>query len=278
MKLSCLPVSYFRLIREGKLTIEQWASQAAALGLDAIDLSILFFRNRDSRKRAADIRKEIENYGIYVSVVNMYTDFTHPDPHERKQQLCQLQDDLAVAEELGAKMVRLTAGQGYPQISRKEGIHWAVAGLRGARGLWAGRKLTLLFENHSKPGIWKYPDFCLPTDIFLEIAVAIQPAGIRILFDTANPLVYGEEPVPLLEKVLDRVECLHVADIQKRGALDPVIIGKGIVPIPEIFCLLQKAGYDGNISIEEASGCGEDGIAKAIQYVRTAWMETGKKN
>ena len=42
MRLSCLPVSYFGQIIGGAMSVGQWAREAAELGLDAIDLSILF--------------------------------------------------------------------------------------------------------------------------------------------------------------------------------------------------------------------------------------------
>ena len=42
MKLSCLPVSFFADIIEGRMSVEQWARLGADLKLDAVDLSILF--------------------------------------------------------------------------------------------------------------------------------------------------------------------------------------------------------------------------------------------
>ena len=40
MQLSCLPVSFFRDIQEGRMSVGQWAEMGARAGLDAIDLSI----------------------------------------------------------------------------------------------------------------------------------------------------------------------------------------------------------------------------------------------
>ena len=42
MKLSCLPVSYYPQIVNGEKSVGQWACEAASIGLDAVDLSILF--------------------------------------------------------------------------------------------------------------------------------------------------------------------------------------------------------------------------------------------
>jgi hypothetical protein len=42
MKLSCLPVSFFSDITEGSMSVFEWAQMGASIGLDAIDISILF--------------------------------------------------------------------------------------------------------------------------------------------------------------------------------------------------------------------------------------------
>src|SRR3990172_8382811 len=46
MKLSCLPVSFYRDMTDGEMSIVDWAQIALELGLDAIDLSIILIRNR----------------------------------------------------------------------------------------------------------------------------------------------------------------------------------------------------------------------------------------
>ncbi len=50
MKLSCLPVSFFSDIIEGRMSVFEWAQMGASLGLDAIDISILFTPDHSSTK------------------------------------------------------------------------------------------------------------------------------------------------------------------------------------------------------------------------------------
>ena len=89
MKLSCLPVSFFPQIISGKMTFGKWASIAADSGLDAVDLSILFFRDRE-KADLNRVRLEIEAAGVGVAVVNTYPDLTYPDKTERGLQLTRL--------------------------------------------------------------------------------------------------------------------------------------------------------------------------------------------
>jgi sugar phosphate isomerase/epimerase len=50
-----------------------------------------------------------------------------------------------------------------------------------------------------------------------------------------------------------------------------VLLGTGIVPFDLLFFFLKRSGYEGWISIEEASGLGERGIEEAVGFVRSTW-------
>ena len=84
MRLSCLPVSYFPLLIKGEKSIESWAAEACKLGFDAIDLSIIFLRDKYLAE-LKKIRKAIEEVGMKVAIINTYPDFTHPGLTERKK-------------------------------------------------------------------------------------------------------------------------------------------------------------------------------------------------
>jgi sugar phosphate isomerase/epimerase len=270
MKLSCLPVSYFRQIINGQKTIAQWADEAKSLDLDAIDLSVILFKSFDSRL-LTEARNDIERRGLSMAVLNTYPDFTHPDAAQRNRQFSEMEHYLSVADQLRAKMIRITAGQAHPQTPRREGIAWAVEFFRRLSDKAEKHHVRLVYENHSKPGVWDYPDFSLPTDIFLEIADALFDTPIGILFDTANAFVANDDPMRLLEAVIDRVVCVHAADTKAPGPLAPTVIGRGIVPFDKIFSRLKNVGYNGWISIEEASGQGPAAVAEAVSYIRNIW-------
>jgi len=270
MKLSCLPVSFFKEIIRGAMGINQWAALGKSLDLDGIDLSVLFLQTLD-KAYLLNIRRGIEEEGIQVAVLNTYPDLTHPEEAERSREQAQLEAHIEAAGRLGAEMVRVTAGQGHPETGRSEGMDWAVEGLRRAAQKAEHAGVTPVYENHSKPGVWDHPDFSYPSDIFLKIADRLRETCIKILFDTANPVSRGEKPLPILESVIDRLSCVHAADTSSDHRLQPVLLGTGLVPFDDIFSFLKGSGYEGWISIEEASGLGERGIEEAIKFVRTRW-------
>ncbi|MFC1676752.1 sugar phosphate isomerase/epimerase family protein [Planctomycetota bacterium] len=276
MKLSCLPVSYFSSIIQNKMTIPQWVQEAKSLELDGIDLSVLLLKSTES-EYLKGIKKKIESSDLDLAVVNTYPDFTHPDSDERKRQLSKTKKEIIAACQLGAKMVRITAGQAHPETSRDKGFVWAVEALKRLSEETSCCDIKLAFENHSKPGIWDYPDFCLPTEIFLEIAEKLKDTSIGILFDTANPLVYGDDPIPILEQVIGRVICVHVADTKEVKKLAPVIIGTGIVDFSAIFSKLKQFNYGGWFSVEEASDQGQAGVTEAVKFVRRTWKNASSR-
>ena len=254
------------------MQIGEWARMGAELGLDAIDLSIMFIKNHTSvyLKRT---RKDIEASGMSVTMITAYPDFTHPCLIQRERELEYFKHDIALSSDLGATYLRILAGQAHPDTPIEEGINWVVESFRQVSPLADKLKVKLLFENHSKPGAWDYVDFSHPTEIFLRIVERIKDTGIGINFDTGNTLVYGDDPIPVLKKVISRVETIHAADTATRGKLDPVLLGEGIVPFAEIFSLLRQNKFDGWICIEESSGTGKEGIRKAVDFVRKTWAE-----
>lgn len=270
MKLSCIPVSLFKEIIGGSMSIQEWAQLGKEVGLDAIDVSILFIPDR-SRVAVARLRKAIEATGMRVAMVASYPDFTHPDAAQRARELAVAQEVVDVAAGLGAELVRVTAGQAHPETGRQDGIRWATEGLRQLTDRTRKSGVRLVYENHAKPGAWTYTDFSQPPDIFLAIVEATIDVGLGLNFDTANATAFSRDPLGLLEQCIDRVVSIHAADTAVRGELKPVLLGTGVTPLEAIFRRLVKAGWDNWICIEEASFQGRDGVAKAAHVVRQLW-------
>jgi sugar phosphate isomerase/epimerase len=204
-------------------------------------------------------------------MVTTYPDFTHPDPAQREAELLQEQEAVAVAAALGARFVRVTAGQAHPETGRAEGIRWAVEGLSRLVETTRQTGITLAYENHAKPGAWTYTDFCQPPDIFLEIVAGTRAVGLGLNFDTGNAATYADDPCRLLDRVIDRVVTVHASDSASRGELRHVLLGTGITPYPALFKQLKQAGWDGWICMEEASYQGQAGVEAAAQFIRQTW-------
>ena len=270
MKLSCLPVSFFAEILDRRMSIRDWAHMGASLGLDAIDLSILFVKDC-SPAELVKVRQEIEAEGSRVAMITSYPDFTHSEEQQRQNELVMEREIVEKAALLGAELVRVTAGQAHPETTRADGIEWAAEGLIALAKSTRDSGVKLVYENHAKPGAWQYTDFSQPPEIFLEIFRQTEQVNLGINFDTGNAATFAGDPLAFLETVLPRVVSIHASDSATKGELRHVLLGTGITPYPQIFARLQQAGWDGWICMEEASNLGRQGVETAMKFIRQTW-------
>jgi sugar phosphate isomerase/epimerase len=252
------------------MSLADWIDFAAGLKLDGVDLTLLFL-DRKNHGDLSKLRQLLRRRRLSLCMVACYPDFTHPDGVERALQTKEMIAAIRKASYLGARFLRVTAGQSHPGVTREQGVRWAIEGLRQILPVADEAGVTLVYENHSKGTPWDYWDFSQPSGIFLEILNALADTSLRVNFDTANPLVAREDPLWLLEAVRGRLGTVHAADVAAPGVLQPVVLGTGIVPFEDIFRILKHTGYDGWICIEEASHTGASGFRSAVSFVREAW-------
>lgn len=277
MKLSCLPVSIFSDFISGKLDIGQWAGIARDAGFDGFDISTMFIKNH-TPTYLSEVKRQIGDAGIPLVMVTAYPDFVHPDAAQRKREEAYLSRDMAVAAELGGRYLRVLAGQAHPGVGRAEGVARAVEGLRKAAEEAAEYGITLVYENHAKPGAWHYIDFSFPPDIFLDVFEGIRDTPVMVNFDIGNATAECSNPgdeLKLLSKVIDKVATLHVCDMKRMGAFTPTLAGTGVTPIAELFAYVKDRGFDGWFCIEEAGGMGVEGVGKAHDHIRSVWARIG---
>lgn len=268
-KISCLPVSLYKEFFAGDRTIEQWSMQAAALGLDSIDINALFIREM-SMEQIAQIRKALT---VPVLMVSAYSDFTLPDDEARSDALKTALADMERAAAIGAKYIRLTAGQAYPgeddavMCRRVYDCFCVCCELAQKLGI------TVLLENHSKPGAWQYIDYNFDLAHFLQLWEVLKPLPISINFDTANAYALTDWK-KILDAVAGRIATVHINDLASIQPLSFCLAGDGIVPMEEIVDAVYATGFEGDICLEEAAFLGWEGIKKATAYT----MELCKKH
>ena len=277
MRLSCLPVSLYPDLLSGRLTPGGWFRLAAALGLDGADLSVAHVRSR-SPAYLDDLKAESVDAGVSIAMLVTYTDFTQPNASRRAQETDELRRWIDAAARLGASYLRVTAGQAHPDVSESDGLDWAVAGLVACLDPAEAAGVRLLYENHVRGAAWTRNDFTQPAARFLQVVHRTAESSLGVLFDTANNLALDEDdgnPLALFEQVKDRVGAVHLSDLRRRGAFEPVLVGRGVAPIPALLAALVGAGFDGWISVEEASHSGPDAFPAAVAFADAAWIEAG---
>lgn len=200
-----------------------------------------------------DWRDRAARAGVRIAMVVTYSDFIR----------------------LQAPYVRLTAGQGRSGVAWADGMRWGFQGLTRAAAYARRLGITALYENHTRGSVWLWNDFSQLVDRYLELVEATAGSDLALLFDTANNLALWARPESVLARVRNRVAAVHLADIERPGAFKPVVPGTGASPHASILKALRRGGFDGWISVEEASGNGLDGLAAGFGHADAVWQSIG---
>ena len=274
MRLSCLPVSLYPDLAAGRRTPGDWFRMAARLGLDGADLSVTHLPHGAPAALHA-LRREATDAGVEIVMLATYSDFTHPEPAVRAREVDGVRSSIAAGVELGVRFLRLTAGQDHPGIPLNAELDWVAEGLVACLPDAAAAGVRLLYENHVRGAVWTYNDWTQPAERFLEVVRRTTGTRLGILFDTANYLVLHDDPLDVLHQVKDRVGAIHLSDIRRAGTFEPTVIGTGAAPIEPLLRIMVEHGFDGWVSIEEASRTGDDGFHKAVAFAESAWLAAG---
>lgn len=106
--------------------------------------------------------------------------------------------------------------------------------------------------------------------ILKEIANLVGSDRVLVNYDTANAIFYGDvDVVQDFGDCMDKVGYIHLKEkAAGRQEWDFPALGKGYVPFPEVFALLEKAGNDSPFSIEiEFTAAGPKDLAEINQAV-----------
>lgn len=260
-KISCLPISLYPEFFAGERTIPQWSAQAYELGLDAVDINALFLREKSDEEIAA-IKGQLT---LPVLMVSAYSDFTLPDAQKRAEALETAKADIRRAAVIGAKYIRLTAGQAYPDQPDDEMCTRVYDCFAVCVEVAKEYGVEILLENHSKPGAWQYVDYNFHMEHFLMLWERLKTLPIYINFDTANACALHDWK-RILQAVAGRIATVHINDLASIEPLSFVQVGTGIVPMEEILDAVYATGFRGDLCIEEAAFRGWAGIEDAAAY------------
>jgi len=286
VKLAAFPKCYLdNIIVQKSMTLFDWIAKAGQLGVDGLEMHNLFF-DGENESFIDKVRKKCAEFHLTMPMMCFSPDFTQPDPLKRMEELEKQKQAIDLTVDLGGKFCRTLTGQNRPGLDRKKALKWCVEAIREAAAYAADRGIILNIENHYKDGYWKYPEFALRSDVFLEVIDQIDSPFFGVNFDPSNTIVAGEDPLELLQKIKTRVVSMHasdrylkdgtIADLRKME-LDPIhgyaktiqhgVIGKGLNDYDAIFRTLREAGFDGWISIEDGMN-GMDELRQSVEFLK----------
>jgi sugar phosphate isomerase/epimerase len=265
--ISCVPIIYFEDICQQRKNFADLASLLRSMGAEAVEAHYKFFPDL-SESTLRDARAQVEGEGVLFSQFCAAPDFTNPEPKGRKKTLEEFRRQLEAAVFLGCPCIRTTVGQRWPEVMEEEAVRWAEEGINDS--LSHARKLgvEMALEDHWKDYYWDFPDWGFDSRVFLKVLRDLSEEGLRVNFDTSNPVCAGEDPVPLLDEVKALVVNIHLSDREEIGQRRHAELGRGVVDFPAIFGILADIGYKGWIAVEYNGQKGDEGLRESIDFAR----------
>lgn len=219
---------------------EQRLEKVAEAGYHAVELVGEFkdwseqeFGNVNRKKRELGITFDATS-GLHASLC---------DPSKRDEFLSEVRSILPTMEKLECNKLIVLTGNKVPGLSPQDHHASCVEGLKRAAELASSKNVQVLLENIDPEENPKY--FLTSVAEGFEIVREINSPHVRFLYDFFHEQISEGNLIEKLEKNIDLVGLVHVADVP--GRHEP---GTGEIHYPNIYRKLAQLKYDRYVAME----------------------------
>jgi hydroxypyruvate isomerase len=234
------PLSVMLWTVSPKLPFEQRLEQVAEAGYHAVQLvseykgwSAEDFRRARNKREALGLTFDAMS-GLRRGLAN---------PAERDAFLAELNALLPVAEKLQCSAIIALSGNKTPGLSRDQQHASCIEGLKRAADFTSRQNVTLLLENIDPE---ENPQYYLTSVVEgFEITRGVGHPKVKFLYDFYHEQIAGGNLIQKLEKNIEQVDGVHVADVPGRHAP-----GTGEINYANIFRKLAELNFKGYVAME----------------------------
>lgn len=229
-----------------KLPFEERLEKVAEAGYRAVELVNEFAKwSEEDFRRANTKRRSLGMTFDTMLATGRYTSkaVSLVDPREREGFLADIRYSLKVAENLECPTMIVMSGNAVEGMTREAQHQSMVEGLKHAAEIVQGKGVTLLLENID---LEENPRYYL-WDVAEGFKV-VQEVGhpqVKFLDDFFHAQISGGNLIKLLERNIDKVGCVHIADVP--GRHEP---GTGEINYTNIYKKLAQLRFSGYVAME----------------------------
>jgi sugar phosphate isomerase/epimerase len=242
---------------EPKFTLSDFVHDAAAMGLDGVELTSYYFPTPVTPAYLRSLKGECFRLGLDVSGTAVGNDFGLPEGPERERAIAQVKQWVKYAEMLGAPVIRIFAGHvprgEEPSVAKRRMIE-AMEECCDYAGQYG---IHLALENHGGP--------TSTAEEMLEFLHAVQSPWLGVNLDTGNfhtEDVYGE-----LAKIAP-----YAINVQVKVVISRPGRGKEPTDFARLAQILRDVGYRGYIVLEyEEPGDPREECPRYVTQLREAF-------
>ena len=289
MKLSVSSYSFSAYLREGRLTNGQLPKKAAEMGFDAIEYVDLPQGEQSERlELARRLRAAADEAGIPICAYAIGASLYHTERAACEAEIARLQGEVDIAEALGARVMRHDVCYKIDPAARSFGrmLPLIAENARRVTEYAAARGIRTCTENHG----FIAQDSIRVEALFNEVA----HENYGLLVDIGNFICADEDSVTAVSRVAPYAVHAHAKDFFYRSFAEGTAegffetrggnfvcgapLGEGVIPVAQCLRILQKAGYDGYLSLEyEGKADCIEGIAKGLAFLRRTLRTTNSE-
>ena len=222
------------------LPFEQRLEKVAEAGYQAVELVKEFenwtdadFRRGNSKKRSLGITFDA-TAGVWTGTA---------DPAARDKFVADLKNFLPIAEKLECPAIIVLSGNRVEGLSHDAHHEACIEALKRGADLAAKQKATLLLENIDQEENPKY--YLTSVAEGFEIVRKVNHPNVKFLYDFYHEQIAEGNLIEKLEKNIDLVGLVHIADVP--GRHEP---GTGEINYANIFRKLAELKYDRYAAME----------------------------
>jgi hydroxypyruvate isomerase len=222
------------------LPFEQRLEKVAEAGYQAVELVKEFenwtdadFRRGNSKKRSLGITFDA-TAGVWTGIA---------DPRARDKFVADLKNFLPIAEKLECSAIIVLSGNRVEGLSHDAHHEACIEALKRGADLAAKQKAALLLENIDQEENPKY--YLTSVAEGFEIIRKVNHPNVKFLYDFYHEQIAEGNLIEKLEKNIDLVGLVHIADVP--GRHEP---GTGEINYANIFRKLAQLKYDRYAAME----------------------------
>lgn len=280
MKLGLSMYSYNAAYQQGRLDIPNFIQEAKRLGVQGVELLDFFWR--DPASELPDVRAALQNTGLPVGVYSVANNFVQSSEAARAAEVKKITSGVDYALQLGAKVVRVFAGDITPDFTYEQCLLWIVAGLKEASEYAYEQGITLALENHGR--------LAGRSEQVQTILNAVASPALKANPDTGNFLLVHQASHLEVAALATRAAMVHFKDFRVvpdnyAGAayvgteglkFAGTAIGEGEVDLPDCVQSLRESGFDGWLNVEyEGEEDPFSAVSRSVDYTRQLLERVG---
>ncbi|MEK6238184.1 MAG: sugar phosphate isomerase/epimerase [Planctomycetales bacterium] len=240
-KFSLAAYSYRKLLSGAKpeLTLENFITDCAAMGLEGTELTSYYFPKNPTREFLAGLKGFAFRLGLDVSGTAVGNDFCHPPGEKRDAKIAHVKRWIEHAEILGAPVIRIFSGRPRGDQTEDQARKLAIEAIEECCDHAGKHGVHLALENHG--------GLTTSVDGMLQLVQAVKSPWFGVNLDSGN--FRGETLYDDLAKIAP-----YALNAQIKVVVHPQSGKNEPTDFPRLAKIMRDAGYRGYIVLEYEEG------------------------